>query len=164
MDKLKFAKTSNNAIIPTKNVEDGAYDFYTTLDEETVIPSGENKLIPLGIATAFPSDYALLIGVERSSVGKLGIQVLGGLVDSGYRGEIFANIYNGSDKTLIISDDTDMVMIGGVSDVIYYPRTKAIVQGILLSIPEVETEEISYEELQDIPSIRGTGALGSSGK
>ena len=34
----------------------------------------------------------------------------------------------------------------------------------MLEVPEFEEKEISYEELQNIKSERGTGALGSSRK
>ena len=46
----------------------------------------------------------------------------------------------------------------------FYPDTKAIAQLVLHEVPVVEVEEISYEELKAIPSERGDGALGSSGK
>ena len=47
---------------------------------------------------------------------------------------------------------------------IFYPDTKAIAQLILHEVPVVNIEEISYEELQKIPSERKDGKLGSSGK
>ena len=47
---------------------------------------------------------------------------------------------------------------------IIYPYTKAICQALLLPVPKVEIEEISLEELKAIPSERGEGKLGSSGK
>jgi dUTPase len=45
-----------------------------------------------------------------------------------------------------------------------YPYSKAIAQALVVPVPKVEIEEISYEELQNIKSERGLGALGSSGK
>lgn len=47
---------------------------------------------------------------------------------------------------------------------IIYPYTKAIAQAEVCEVPVMNQYEISYEELLNIPSIRGTGALGSSGK
>ena len=47
---------------------------------------------------------------------------------------------------------------------IFYPDTKAIAQLVLHEVPIVNIEEISYEELKEIPSERGNGKLGSSGK
>ena len=45
-----------------------------------------------------------------------------------------------------------------------YPYEKAICQGVLLVMPQLESKEISYEKLQEIASLRKTGKLGSSGK
>lgn len=47
---------------------------------------------------------------------------------------------------------------------IFYPYSKAIAQALVIPVPKVEVEEISYEELQQIPSERRFGALGSSNK
>lgn len=59
----------------------------------------------------------------------------------------------------IYEDDDDEIY-----DHIFYPYSKAIAQLIVHEVPKMNAKEISYEELQAIPSKRGTGALGSSGK
>lgn len=51
-----------------------------------------------------------------------------------------------------------------LSDIIILPYEKAISQLLLLPVPVVEVQEISYEELLAIPSERGLGRCGSSGK
>ena len=45
-----------------------------------------------------------------------------------------------------------------------YPYSKAIVQALVAPVLKTNKEEISYEDLKAIPSERGFGALGSSGK
>ena len=45
-----------------------------------------------------------------------------------------------------------------------YPYEKAICQALVVPVPVVDIEEITYDELKGIASERGTGALGSSGK
>ena len=47
---------------------------------------------------------------------------------------------------------------------ILYPYSKAIAQALVIPVPEVNIEEISYNQLASIPSERGMGALGSSNK
>ena len=49
-------------------------------------------------------------------------------------------------------------------NVIIYPYSKAIAQAEVREVPKMNVKEITYEELKEIPSKRGTGALGSSGK
>ncbi len=45
-----------------------------------------------------------------------------------------------------------------------YPYEKAIAQLLLVPVPTADVEEYTYEELKEIPSKRGMGALGSSRK
>lgn len=45
-----------------------------------------------------------------------------------------------------------------------YPYSKAIAQALVIPVPKVEIEEISYDELKEIKSERGMGKLGSSNK
>jgi dUTP pyrophosphatase len=50
------------------------------------------------------------------------------------------------------------------NDAIIYPYEKGIAQLLMVEVPKLRTKEISYEELLQFNSERGTGALGSSGK
>lgn len=45
-----------------------------------------------------------------------------------------------------------------------YPYSKAIAQALVIPVPKVSVEELSYDELKSIESERGMGALGSSNK
>ena len=65
-------------------------------------------------------------------------------------------------KDVLISNMVDEVE--EYEDVIIYPYDKAIAQGTLLPVPKVEVKELSYDELLEIESERGTGGWGSSGK
>jgi dUTP pyrophosphatase len=47
---------------------------------------------------------------------------------------------------------------------ILYPYSKAIAQALVVPVPKIEVEEISYTELKEIKSERGMGSLGSSNK
>lgn len=51
-----------------------------------------------------------------------------------------------------------------LEDILVYPYSKAIAQGLVMPVPEIEIEEISYEELKSIPSKRGVYGFGSTGK
>ncbi|MBL4951112.1 dUTP diphosphatase [Neobacillus sp. YIM B02564] len=160
-ETLLFAKVRPTAIIPSKNYEDAGYDIYCDFDEtELVIKPNEVKLIPTGIASCMSPKYVLVIK-ERGSTGTNCMSVRAGIIDSGFRNEIFVPINNTSNKTIVITKDKNRVQ--GTNELIY-PYEKAIAQGLLLPVPNVEVKEITYEELQKIPSKRGLGMLGSSGK
>lgn len=55
-------------------------------------------------------------------------------------------------------------VIGECYRAIIYPYSKAIAQLIVHEVPKMNVKEVPYEELKNIPSKRGTGALGSSKK
>jgi dUTP pyrophosphatase len=162
-NEIYWAKVKPEAIIPTKRLEDGCYDIYACTDEEKiVIPPHEIVTIPTGIASAFSHKYRLDFQRERGSSGSVGLVPRCGQVDSGYRGEIFLKMQNTTLKYITISK-TATEKTEDEFDVVY-PMSKAICQAALELVPVVTEKEISYEELLQIPSERGTGALGSSGK
>ena len=192
---LYFAKVNPNAIIPTKEKENAGYDIYACFNKDfLVIPPHSTKLVPTGIASAISDKYYLGVA-ERGSTGKIGMKYSAGVIDSGYRGEIFIGLSNINDVPIVISKltreeleendgkigygETIYMTEEEYEDLIYledyeeynnltciiYPYSKAIAQLIVHEVHnEVESKEVSYEELQSIPSKRGTGSLGSSGK
>ena len=161
---LYFAKVNPNAIIPSKRLEDAGYDLYACFDEDyMVIEPHETKLIPSGIATAFSPKYVAILK-ERGSNGSKGIAQRCGVIDSGYRNEWFVPLTNTTTKTVVISKLPKEQLPLMLQEGIVYPYTKGIAQFIMLPVPNLETEEITHEELLTYSSERGTGALGSSGK
>ena len=230
--EIIFAKVKENAIIPSKEEENAGFDIYACWDgvekKDKIIKPHTTKLIPTGIACALPIDYYFQVE-ERGSTGSKGIKKSAGVVDTGYRGEIFVAISNVNDKYLIFGDkdtylqealnelkkwqsvdinnlteqdkidvekilrdqypdtydtltdkekeiviknvyqeikssNNDEALINNITNAIFYPETKAIAQLVLHKIDNLPVKEISYEELKQIPSKRGTGILGSSGK
>jgi dUTP pyrophosphatase len=161
---IKFAKVRPDAKIPTKRVEDAAFDLYACFDEDWIgIEPHSNKLIPTGIASAFDPEWAIVFR-ERGSTGVKNMKVNAGVIDSGFRGEYFVSIYNGNDVPLYIAKYLDGEQSPEDKNAIVYPYAKAIAQALVIPVPEVNIEEISYYELQEIPSERGSGCLGSSNK
>lgn len=102
-NELYFAKIKPEAIIPTKKKENAGYDVYACFDNDyLIIPPHTTKLIPTGIASAICDKYYLGVA-DRGSTGKLGMKYSAGIIDSGYRGEIFIGITNTNDVPIIIS-------------------------------------------------------------
>ena len=162
-ETLFFAKVNEDATIPTKRDEDGCYDIYVIFNEDSVtIKPHEIATFNTGIATAVSSKYRLDFQRERGSTGSIGLVPRCGQVDSGYRGEIFLKLQNTTNKNIVISKLVKDKIENEV-DVIY-PYTKAVCQMAVEIVPKMDEQVISYEELLKIPSERGTGALGSSGK
>lgn len=162
---LYWAKTSPGAIIPTKDRENAGYDIYPCFDEEyRVIPRHSTILVPTGIACAVRDRYYLQVH-ERGSTGKLGLKVSAGVIDSGFRGEIFVALTNVNNENIyIMKEKMRKEMEKQDSPDILYPYEKAIAQLIVHAVPDMECHEIYYDELKNIPSKRGEGELGSTGK
>ena len=163
--KIVFAKMREGAVIPSKRMEDGAFDIYACFDEDNiVIQPHETKMIATGLASAFSPMYVAILK-ERGSTGTKGMGQRAGVVDSGYRGEWFVPITNHNEKPLIITKETNQGTLDILSnDYIVYPYTKAITQVIMVEVPQLEIEEVTLEEVLSITSERGTGCLGSSNK
>ena len=162
-DELIFAKVKPSAIIPSKRDEDAAYDIYACFDDDyLVIPPHKTLLIPTGIATVFSPKWVALLR-ERGSNGSKGIAQRAGVIDSGYRGEWFVPLTNTNRvPVVIVKKDVELPMM--YDDAIIYPYEKGVAQLLMVEVPKLRTKEIAYEELQKYTSLRGTGALGSSGK
>jgi dUTP pyrophosphatase len=161
--KVNIAKVREGATIPSKRVEDGGYDLYPCFDEDyIIILPHKTKLIPTGLATAFDSKYVMVLR-ERGSTGAKGMALRSGVVDSGYRGEIFVGITNTNDFPIVILKNIEDKTWEKLHYIIY-PYEKAIAQAFFIQPPIPEFKEISYDELQKISSERGIGKLGSSNK
>ena len=164
--KLKFAKTRGGAVIPSKRAEDAGYDIYACIEDTLIIMPHTTEIVPSGIAAAIEPEYCLLLQ-ERGSTGTLGIAQRCGVIDSGYRGEIMVPLTNTTDRPVLLYNPalvSKTVAFVGEIPPIRYPTTKAITQALVLPVPKVDVEEITYDELLAIPSDRGMGRLGSSGK
>lgn len=167
--KVKFAKVRPDAIIPSKRDEDMGFDIYACFDEDyIVINPHETKLIPTGIASACDIGYGFEL-FERGSTGSKGIARRCGIIDSGYRNEWFVGLTNTTNKVMFISKLSERETYKSyyndiMPESFVYPYSKAIVQALVAPVPKTEVEELSYEELKEIKSERGMGALGSSNK
>ncbi|MBK5243184.1 deoxyuridine 5'-triphosphate nucleotidohydrolase [Clostridium sp.] len=194
INKVYFAKTKPNAIIPTKREEDAGRDIYTCETKTIVIEPCTTRLVDTGIAIAcnkawFPKFF------DKGGMGSKGIIVGAGVGDSGYRDGYFIPLVNtNKEKWLIISSQSkEEIAKSTVFDVIrnefneyvsladgvemahdnryinkknciIKPLNKAITQFVMLPVPQLDEEEVTWEELKAIKSERGLGKLGSSGK
>lgn len=148
---MKVKLLYENSKMPTKAHEsDACFDLYVRLDCEEYrmkfieIPSHECRVVSLGIATEIPEGFFAFV-VPRSSLGfkkhcRLSNSV--GIIDSGYRGEWKASIYNDSDVSQYIQDGEKICQFG---------------------LLPIWNAEVLYpvDELSD--SDRGEGGFGSSG-
>jgi dUTP pyrophosphatase len=99
--KLKVKKLHKDARLPTHgHPGDAGMDFYALKD--TVFLPGRQASVFTGIAVEIPKGYVGLCWDKSGISFKLGLKTMGGVIDSGYRGEIIMNLLNTSKKKVII--------------------------------------------------------------
>ena len=136
---VKFAKLYELATIPTrKNPSDAGMDLYACFyydDQAAIIKSGDYEIIPLGIAVEIPPNCFGWITNKSSKNYLIG----GGIVDSGYRGELLVKIFNTSNDTVVIRHGDAIAQL-------------LIVPAYILYLQVVETE---YSEIENTDTSRG---------
>ncbi len=137
---LKIKKLHPNAKLPTRaHHNDAGMDVYCY--GTVTIPAHTTIKVPTGIAYEVPDGYCIF-GWDKGSVGSKGIKTLGGVLDSGYRGELFIPMHNLNNESFI------------------FEAGDKIAQMVIQKIELWDVEEVM--ELSD--SARGNGSFGSTGK
>ena len=139
--KLNIKKLHPNAKIPHyAHQGDAGFDLF--VPEAVTLKSGERKSVPLGLAVEIPMGFAGLLLDKSGLSHKHGLKSFGGVIDSGYRGEIHAGIMNLGSEDYTLEEG------------------HKIIQMLIMPVEYVDIVEV--DELS--PSERGSGAFGSSGK
>ncbi len=96
---LKIKKLDNFVSIPEYKTQGAsAMDLVAAIDEDIIIPAGEIRIIPTGIAIELPHNTEAQIRSRSGMAIKKGIAVVNGIgtIDEDYRGEICVGLINHS--------------------------------------------------------------------
>lgn len=113
------------------------YDLFSA--ESVFIPAGETRLIKTGIALSIPSGYGLFLWPRSGNSNKYWSDVLAGVIDPSYRGEI---------GVLLSADKDWQVNVGD-----------KVVQGVIQRYEDAEFIEVHELDV----TVRGSNGFGSSG-
>ncbi|MCK9467247.1 MAG: dUTP diphosphatase [Candidatus Absconditabacterales bacterium] len=139
--EIKFKKLSDSAIIPIQNTpSDAGYDLFSV--ENYILKKGERKLFKTNIACAVPEGFYARIAPRSGLAYKHGIDVLAGVIDSGYRGDVGVILINFGEDDFAVS------------------KGDKIAQLIIEKCHYVKWSEV--ENLDE--TERNEGGFGSSGK
>lgn len=139
--KVKFKKLNSEAKLPTYgHPTDAGMDLYTL--EEVVFQPGDQKLIPTGLSMELPEGYVALFWDKSSIASQKSLKSLGGVIDSGYRGEMKIILINLSNQIQVI------------------PKGVKFIQLLIQKVEHCEIELV--DKIKD--STRGSGGFGSTGK
>lgn len=137
--EVRIKKLHQDAQLPKKhNTYDAAFDLYSI--EEAVFAPRQTKIVHTGLSMEIPLGYFGKIET-RSSMASNGMFITGGVIDSGYRGEIMVILNNFSSQEYKIKQGDR------IAQIIFH---------------HVEPLEIIEVEMLDEKNDRG-GGLGSSG-
>lgn len=101
MGFVSYKLLTESAQMPFKaNRTDAGFDVFA--DEEAWVFAKQRQTIKTGISLEMPDNMAGLVWPRSGLSVKKGIDVLAGVIDSGYRGEVMVCLYNTSDEDVEI--------------------------------------------------------------
>lgn len=98
--KWQIKKLSNYVGIGKGNgpsrYEDAGVDLRAAITEKLTVFPGQREIIPTGISCAITPGWYLRVAPRSGLAVKSGIDVMAGVVDSNYRGEVCVILFNTS--------------------------------------------------------------------
>jgi len=146
VDELAIKKLHDDAKVPFyAHATDAGLDlcYFNEAGSGAIIESGARGFFTTGLSFAIPEGYVGLIWDKSGLAAKSGLQVLGGVIDAGYRGEVNVMLLNTGQERVSIAAGQKIAQI---------------------LIQKVENPMISVvEELPEAGDERGEGGFGSTG-
>lgn len=139
--RLEFMKLHPAARLPTRGSKFSAgLDLYSI--ERVTIPARGRAVVRTGLSVAVPHGFYGRVAPRSGLAIEHGLDVLAGVIDSDYRGELMCALANHGDEAIEIEAGMRMAQL--------------VIEAIITPEP-VWSEDLSATE-------RGAGGLGSTGK
>ncbi len=139
-EPLRFKRLDEKAVLPSRGSSLAAgLDIYVI--EDLTLQPGERALAPTGLAVDIPEGYYGRLAPRSGLATKNGLDVLAGVIDADYRGEIRCLLYNGGDKEIHLPAQSKVCQL--------------IIEKIITPIA-IWADDITETE-------RGSGGFGSTG-
>jgi len=140
MDLLKFKQLDPRAILPTRgSVASAGLDLYSI--EDITIEPHQRVVARTGLAVAVPVGFYGRVAPRSGLAVKNGLDVLAGVIDSDYRGEVCCALLNTGDDALSLPQGSRLCQL--------------IIEQIITPAPTWATD---LDE-----TARGAGGFGSTG-
>jgi dUTP pyrophosphatase len=137
---LKFFRLNSKASLPVRgSTHSAGLDLCSV--ENRILGAGERAAISTGLAVAIPNGFYGRVAPRSGLAIKHGVDVLAGVVDSDYRGEIRCALINHGSEPFEIIKGMRIAQL--------------IIEAIAMPVPEWDTELDATE--------RGEGGFGSTG-
>ena len=139
--QLKVKRLTDTAKLPVRaHPDDSGADIFSD-DVTHVIDPGERRLVSTGIAATVCHGLDIQFVDKSGLAWKKGITVLGGLIDTAYRGELKVILFNSGKEPYTVEHGSKL--------------TQVVVR------PVVYSEIVEVDELDD--TVRDVGGFGSTG-
>ena len=140
LDVLSFKRLNPGATLPKRGSSSAAgLDIYSI--ETISIAPKQRLMVRTGLAVAIPEGFYGRLAPRSGLATKQGLDVLAGVIDSDYRGEVCCLLYNTGDETVDLPEESKICQL--------------IVERIILPAP---TWVNDLDETH-----RGEGGFGSTG-
>lgn len=99
--KLKVKKLHKDAKLPTHgHPGDAGMDFYAI--ENVVFFPGKQERVHTGVAIEIPENHVGLIWDKSGVSFNMGLKIMGGVVDSSFRGELVMSLLNTKNEKIVL--------------------------------------------------------------
>jgi deoxyuridine 5'-triphosphate nucleotidohydrolase len=137
---LKFKQLDPRAVLPTRgSTHSAGLDLYC-IDELRIEPQCR-VAARTGLSVAIREGFYGRVAPRSGLAAKQGLDVLSGVIDADYRGEIICLLYNTGSEPIVLPPGSKMCQL--------------IIEQIIMPSPQWE------EELEE--TARGAGGFGSTG-
>ena len=110
IERLSFEKLDPKAVLPTRGSHSAAgLDLYS-IEAFTLNPK-ERRLIRTGLAVAIPEGFYGRVAPRSGLATHKGIDVLAGVIDADYRGEIGCLLYNAGENAVDLPAQTKICQL-----------------------------------------------------
>jgi dUTP pyrophosphatase len=140
LHRLSFKRLDPKATLPTRGSSEAAgLDMFSI--EDVVVEPKQRSLVRTGLAVAIPEGYYGRIAPRSGLATQKGLDVLAGVIDSDYRGEVRCLLFNTGDEAINL------------------PAQSKICQLLIEKI--ITPSAVWSDEISD--TDRGSGGFGSTG-
>ncbi len=109
-ERLRFEKLDPRAVLPTRGSLSAAGLDLSSIEDVSLHPR-ERRLIRTGLAVAIPEGFYGRLAPRSGLAMQKGIDVLAGVVDADYRGEIGCLLYNAGEELVDLPAQTKICQL-----------------------------------------------------
>lgn len=140
VQRLSFKRLDSRATLPSRGSSQSAGLDICSIEDVAIGPK-QRTLVPTGLAVAIPEGYYGRVAPRSGLATKKGLDVLAGVIDADYRGEIHCLLYNTGDEAIELPAQSKICQL--------------IIEKIITPVA-VWADEITETD-------RGSGGFGSTG-